>query len=56
MVMPVAEVAVCEGIAESVTLAKNVERPAVVGTPLITPEVVFKVRPAGREPEVMLQV
>jgi hypothetical protein len=48
-------VAVCAGELESVTLTVNEEVPAVVGVPLITPEV-LSVRPAGNEPELTDQV
>ena len=44
-----ASVSVCT--APSVTLAVNVETPAVVGVPLMTPVEGFSVRPAGSAPE-----
>jgi hypothetical protein len=34
-----------------VAVSDTVDDPAVVGVPLIAPEVVFKVRPAGNVPE-----
>ena len=48
-------VALCAGELESVTLTANEEVPAVVGVPLICPEL-LKVRPAGREPELSDQL
>ena len=43
-------VALCTGELESLTFTVNDDVPAVVGVPLIWPEV-LRVRPAGREPE-----
>jgi hypothetical protein len=49
-------VAVCAvGVVESVTLAVKLKEPAVVGVPEIVP-VAESVRPAGKAPEVMLQL
>ena len=42
--------ALCTGEVESLTFTVNDDVPAVVGVPLIWPEV-LRVRPAGREPE-----
>jgi len=44
------------GEPESVTLTVKLEVPAVVGVPEITPVAAASVRPAGSEPEVMLQL
>jgi hypothetical protein len=44
------------GEPESVTLTVKLEVPAVVGVPEITPVAAVSVRPAGSEPEVMLQL
>jgi len=43
-------VALCDGEVESATLTVNDDVPAVVGVPLICPEL-LSVKPAGREPE-----
>ena len=43
-------VALCTGEVESLTFTVKDGVPAVVGVPLIWPEV-LRVRPAGREPE-----
>ena len=48
-------VALCAGELESVTFAVNEELPAVVGIPLICPEL-LSVRPAGSEPELSNQL
>jgi hypothetical protein len=42
------------GVVESVTFTVKVEEPAVVGVPEIVP-VVESVKPAGKDPELMLQ-
>ena len=47
--------ALCAGELESVTFTVNEAVPAVVGVPLICPEL-LKVRPAGREPELSDQL
>jgi len=47
--------AVWLGALESLTLTVNEEEPAVVGVPLIWPEL-LSVRPAGREPELSDQL
>jgi len=44
------------GEPESVTLTVKLEVPAVVGVPEIAPVAAVSVRPAGSEPEVMLQL
>lgn len=50
-------VAVCAvGRVESVTSAVNGKLPVTVGVPEITPVVAAKLNPAGRAPELMLQV
>ena len=48
-------VALCTGEVESLTFTVKEEVPAVVGVPLIWPEV-LRVRPAGREPELSDQL
>ena len=48
-------VALCAGELESLTVTVNEEVPAVVGVPLICPELP-SVRPAGREPELSDQL
>ena len=48
-------VALCTGEVESLTFTVNDEVPAVVGVPLICPELP-RVRPAGREPELSDQL
>ena len=48
-------VALCAGELESFTFTVNEEVPAVVGVPLICPELP-SVRPAGREPELSDQL
>jgi hypothetical protein len=42
-------VALCDGEVESATLTVNDDVPAVVGVPLICPEL-LSVKPVGREP------
>jgi hypothetical protein len=42
------------GVVESVTLTVKVEDPAVVGVPEIVP-LVERLKPAGKDPELMLQ-
>ena len=37
-------------------LSENLKEPAVVGVPEISPVLVFKFKPGGSEPEVILQV
>ena len=49
------EVALCGGELESVTFTVNEELPAVVGVPLICPEL-LSVRPAGKLPELSDQL
>ena len=44
------------GELESVTLTVKLEVPAAVGVPEIEPVAAVSVRPAGSEPEVMLQL
>lgn len=46
-------VAVCAGIAESITCSVNWNTPAIVGVPLICPDVVLNVSPGGKLPEVL---
>jgi hypothetical protein len=48
-------VAFCTGELESVTLTVNEDVPAVVGVPLIWPEL-LSVRPAGKEPALIDQL
>ena len=48
--------AVAVWAAESVTLTVKLEVPADVGFPAMAPVAGVRVRPAGRVPEVMLQV
>ena len=49
--------AVCaEGKVESVTLAVKLNEPDVVGVPEIVPVTTAKVKPAGKAPELMLQL
>ena len=48
-------VAVCAGELESVTFTVNEEVPAVVGVPLICPEL-LSVKPAGKVPELIDQL
>ena len=48
-------VALCVGELESVTFTVNEEVPAVVGVPLICPEL-LSVRPAGKLPELTDQL
>lgn len=38
------------------TSAENVEVPAAVGVPVIAPEDAFSIKPAGKEPETMVQL
>jgi hypothetical protein len=50
-------VAACAvGTVESVTLAVRLNVPAVVGVPEIVPLAAASVRPAGKAPELMLQL
>ena len=49
-------VAVCAGIAESMTCSVNWNTPAIVGVPLICPDAVLNVSPGGKLPEVLDQV
>ncbi len=49
-------VAVAAVPCESVTVAAKLEGPALVGLPEITPVLALRVNPAGRLPELMLQV
>jgi hypothetical protein len=44
------------GVSLSVTLAVKLYGPAVVGVPVIAPVLVFRLRPVGRLPALMLQV
>ena len=44
------------GEPESVTLTVKLEVPAAVGVPEIAPVAAVSIRPAGNEPEVMLQL
>jgi hypothetical protein len=44
------EYAVCWGVPESDTFTTKVPVCAVVGVPLMTPELGFKVNPYGKEP------
>jgi hypothetical protein len=48
-------VALCAGVLESVTFTVNEEVPAVVGVPLICPEL-LSVKPAGKLPELTDQL
>ena len=48
-------VALCAGELESVALTVNAEVPAVVGVPLICPEL-LRVSPAGKPPELIDQL
>ncbi len=57
MIPQLAVVAVaCTPGVESVTVTVKENGPAVVGVPLITPVVVFRVRPAGSDPEANAKV
>ncbi len=56
MVMLSACEALCGGLLESVTFTVKLEVPAVVAVPEITPVLLFKLRPAGNVPVVMLHV
>ena len=49
-------VAVCAGEVESVTLAVKLNEPDAVGVPEMLPVPAVSVRPAGRAPELMLQL
>jgi hypothetical protein len=55
-VIDVAIDCVCAGLPLSVTVAVKLDVPVAVGVPEITPVVAARVNPAGRAPEVMLQV
>ena len=48
--------AVVAGEPESITFTVKLEVPAVVGVPEIAPVAAVSVRPAGSEPEVILQL
>jgi hypothetical protein len=56
MAMLRAAVAVALGVAESWTWTVKLDVPVAVGVPEMTPVAVFKVKPAGSAPEMMLQV
>jgi hypothetical protein len=47
---------VCTGLPESVTLAVNLNVPAAVGVPEITPVLAMSDRPGGKEPEAIAQL
>jgi hypothetical protein len=48
--------AVLAGLLESVALTVKLEVPEVLGVPVIAPDEVLRLSPAGSEPEVIAQV